>query len=136
MLNVYVDSLNRRDTPSPARLEFYVRESGALLKRQAELPTSGSLAPLFYAFNLISVEELRTSDPSAAAADTNFLSWLHETVQEAVRTAGQHEELKLVIRKHRDTMHSKFHLTAILVSRQRSKALWKLGDVTSGCCLL
>ncbi|MEW5302018.1 MAG: hypothetical protein WDW36_004831 [Sanguina aurantia] len=123
MLNVYVDSLARRDTPSPARLEFYVREAGALLKRQAELPTSGSLAPLFYAFNLISVEELRTSDPSAAAADTNFLSWLHETVQEAVRTAGQHEELKAVIRKHRDTMHSKFHLTAVLVGAEYAVSL-------------
>lgn len=115
MLNVYVDSLARRDTPNPARLEFYVRESGELLKRQAELPSSGSLATLFFAFDLISVDQLRASGPNAAVADTNFLAWLHETVQEAVRTAGQHEDLKKQVRKHRDAMQVKFQLTSVTV---------------------
>jgi hypothetical protein len=111
-----VDDLAKGLSPPPARLEFYVREAGALMKREAELPATGSLAPLFYAFGLITAEELQAADPYANVLDTNFLSWLQETVHEAVRTAEQHELLKWRIRKYRDTLQEKFSLAAVQAS--------------------
>lgn len=115
LLNVYVDDLAKGLNPASARLEFYVRDAGALVRREAELQANGSLAPLFYAFGLITVEELHAADPYATVLDTNFVSWLSETVQEAVRTAEQHELLKGRIRKYRDTLQDKFHLSAVQV---------------------
>ncbi|KAG2489643.1 hypothetical protein HYH03_011922 [Edaphochlamys debaryana] len=123
VLNAYVDDLAKGLSPSPARLEFYVREAGALMKREAELPATGSLAPLFYAFGLITAEELQASDPYAAVQDTNFLSWLQETVHEAVRTAEQHELLKWRIRKYRDTLQEKFSLAAVQVGAEYAVSL-------------
>lgn len=119
VLNAYVDDLAKGLSPPPAHLEFYVREAGALMKREAELPATGSLAPLFYAFGLITAEELQAADPYATVQDTNFLSWLQETVHEAVRTAEQHELLKWRIRKYRDTLQEKFSLAAVQVTTCR-----------------
>lgn len=115
MLNAYVDDIAKGTSPNPAKLEFYVRDAGALVKREAELPGHGSLGPLFYAFGLISVEALNASDPYANVMDTNFLGWLQETVQEAVRTAEQHEVLKWRIRKYRDVLQEKFALQSVQV---------------------
>lgn len=115
VLNAYVDDIAQGMSPNPAKLEFYVRDAGALVKREAELPGHGSLGPLFYAFGLISVEALNASDPYANVMDTNFLGWLQETVQEAVRTAEQHEVLKWRIRKYRDLLQEKFALQSVQV---------------------
>ncbi|GLI69251.1 hypothetical protein VaNZ11_013828, partial [Volvox africanus] len=123
VLNAYVDDLAKGLSPPPARLEFYVREAGALMKREAELPDTGSLAPLFFAFGLITAEELQAADPYATVQDTNFLSWLQETVHEAVRTAEQHELLKWRIRKYRDTLQEKFSLTAVQVGAEYAVSL-------------
>ena len=40
-------------------ISFWVREDDSFVKIEAELPSHGSLGPLFYAFGLISDEELR-----------------------------------------------------------------------------
>lgn len=123
LLNAFVDDLAKGLSPSPAKLEFFVRDSGALVKREAELQASGSLAPLFYAFGLITVEELHAADPASTVLDTNFVSWLQETVQEAVRTAEQHELLKGRIRKYRDTLQDRFQLSAVQVGAEYAVSL-------------
>lgn len=60
VLNGYVDALGRGGRAEGARLEFWVSEAGALARLEAELPPHGSLGPLFYAFGLISAEDLRS----------------------------------------------------------------------------
>ncbi len=54
---------------------------------ELELPANGSLGPLFYAFGLITREELLSGTGSYGedTNDTNFLQWLQETVKDAVR---------------------------------------------------
>ncbi len=66
--------------PRPIRLEFFVREGPALRKIEAQLSSSGSLGPLFFAFGLISPDELSASDGVSSASDTNFLGWLRDQV--------------------------------------------------------
>ncbi len=53
---------------------------------EAELPANGSLGPLFYAFGLITREQLLDGMGSYGThdRDTNFVQWLQETVQDAV----------------------------------------------------
>lgn len=54
----------------------------------AELPPYGSLGPLFYAFGLITREELKGgvgAHGGAGADDRDLAAWLRETVAEAVR---------------------------------------------------
>jgi len=55
-----VDELGRGAAPSGARVEFWVTEAGALARLEADLPPHGSLGPLFFAFGLISAEDLRS----------------------------------------------------------------------------
>ena len=55
-----MDALGRGGRAEGARLEFWVSEAGALARLEAELPPHGSLGPLFYAFGLISAEDLRS----------------------------------------------------------------------------
>ena len=58
-LNAYADLLAAGQRPEPVRLDFFARaDGGALEPVAAELPGHGSLAPLFFAFGLISAEEL------------------------------------------------------------------------------
>lgn len=59
---MYADQLSQGLRPQAAQLTFYVRQGGdddGLGEVAAELPSYGSLGPLFYAFGLISEEELR-----------------------------------------------------------------------------
>lgn len=121
-LNSYVDELSKGRLPRPTKLEFFVRENSLLRKVEAQLTSSGSLGPLFFAFGLISADELRESSAASPANDTNFLGWLREQVQEAVRTAEQHDVLKWHIRRLRNTMEEKFQLAAVQV-RLRGGAL-------------
>ena len=60
VLNGYVDGLGRGARTDGARLEFWVSEAGALARLEADLPPHGSLGALFYAFGLISAEDLRS----------------------------------------------------------------------------
>ena len=58
-LNAYVDEVRRGARVQPSSVDFWVIEDGRLTKITAELPYYGSLGPLFYAFGLISTEELQ-----------------------------------------------------------------------------
>lgn len=215
---MYADQLSQGMRPQPAQLTFYVRQEGSeddvLGQVSAELPSYGSLGPLFFAFGLISEEELRqgagsvdgrsewamaglgfavlccsvlccsvlcfanaksapcdlqgraqeqrmgggscsgeacccsllmlgvaathmlwlpvtrpyTSSPSPApfllpyqppscpaADDRDLAAWLRETVDEAVRTADQHDSLKRMIRELRVSVQDRFRLAAVQV---------------------
>ncbi|PRW34089.1 hypothetical protein C2E21_7404 [Chlorella sorokiniana] len=118
-LNAYADQLSQGLRPQAAKLTFYVRggEGEALTEVPAELPAYGSLGPLFYAFGLITQEELKEGYGSCGqgADDRDLAAWLRETVAEAVRTADQHDSLKRVIRDMRLAMEGRFKLGAIQV---------------------
>ena len=58
-LNNYVDSSAKRQVQQSVPISFWVREDDSFVKIEAELPSHGSLGPLFYAFGLITDEELR-----------------------------------------------------------------------------
>lgn len=60
VLNGYVDALGRGARTEGALIELWVLEAGALARLEADLPPHGSLGPLFYAFGLISAEDLRS----------------------------------------------------------------------------
>ncbi len=80
---------------------------------------SGNLSPLFYSFGLIDLQRLQQDEAlhgsSGSSSDRDFFSWLHQTVAEAVRTAEQHETLKLSIRKLRLNLEETFLLSAVQV---------------------
>lgn len=97
------------------QLEFYIREASVLKKLDCQLTASGSLSPLFFAFGLISVEELRASDSQSLANDTNLLGWLRDQVIEAVRTAEKHDVLKWHIRRLKSALEEKYQLAAVQV---------------------
>lgn len=59
---------------------------------------------------------LGSAGSSAGHGDTNFLSWLSETVSSAVRTADQHEALKQAIRAELAAVESRFNLIAVQVN--------------------
>mmetsp|Transcript_35180 Transcript_35180/g.90006 ORF Transcript_35180/g.90006 Transcript_35180/m.90006 type:complete len:629 (+) Transcript_35180:339-2225(+) len=119
-LNGYVDALTRRMLTSmdSRTLVFYVREGEKMQKISAELPANGSLGPLFYAFGLISKEDLLSGQGSYSSQDddTNFLEWLQETVQDAVRTSDYHDSLKERIRELTTSLESKFALGSVQFS--------------------
>ncbi len=125
-LNAYVDELSTGRVPRPTKLAFFVREASSLRQVDAQLSASGSLAPLFYAFGLITSEELRQNDTVSSAVDTNFLGWLRDTVQDAVRTAEKHDVLKWHIRRLKSGLEERFQLAAVqasaLTAGDRSKA--------------
>ena len=60
LLNRYVDELQRKGRVQPSSVQFWVLEDGRLTQIRAELPGHGSLGPLFYAFGLISADELQS----------------------------------------------------------------------------
>jgi len=119
-LNSYIDALTRRMLTSmdSRTLVFYVREGDEMEKITAELPANGSLGPLFYSFGLITKDELLDGQGSYGGQDddTNFLEWLQETVQDAVRTADYHDSLKERIRELAATLEAKFELGSIQFS--------------------
>lgn len=95
------------------RLEFFVREDTSLRKVVVQL-ASGSLGPLFFAFGLITADQLQASD--SQPSDTNFLGWLKDQVQDAVRTAEKHEALKWHIRRLKSMLEEQYLLVAVNVS--------------------
>lgn len=128
ILNVYVDQLSTSRSPKPARVEFFIKspESSTGLRRiEARLTPTGNLAPLFHAFGLINAEQLAAAEQQhwgdgngsdVDVQDTNFLFWLREQVSEAVRTAEQHELLKMHIRKLKASLEEAHLLAGIHVS--------------------
>ena len=115
-LNQYVDELSRGRTPKPTRLEFFVRDGPSQLRKVvSQLGASGSLAPLLYAFGLITVEELKQMDTVNTASDVDFLAWLRDQVQDAMLTAEKHDALKWHIRRLRNALEEKYQLAGVQV---------------------
>lgn len=110
-----MDELSKGRVPRPTRLEFYVRENSQLRRLEAQLSASGSLSPLFFAFGLVSADEMRAADNQSLASDTNMLAWLQDQVQEAVRTAEKHDIFKWHIRRLKSSLEEKFQLAAVQV---------------------
>lgn len=123
-LNSYVEQVARGITPRSTSVEFWVKDGEHLTRIDALLPSTGSLGPLFYAFSLITEEELKAGTGREDVSDTNFLEWLRDTVFEAVKIAEQHESLKLRIRESRANIEHKFQLASLQVS-------WVLQQVTA-----
>lgn len=119
LLNSYLDDLakGRTSTSRATKLVFHVKDGVSLRRVEATLPASGNLLPLFYAFGLITADELTADSSFSAAADTDFLVWLQGQVQEAVRAAEQHDLLKGAIRKLRGGIEERLSLAEVLVSR-------------------
>ncbi|KAL4436733.1 hypothetical protein ABPG75_003872 [Micractinium tetrahymenae] len=121
VLNVYADSLSQGLRPEAATVTFYVRRGegdDGLRQVTAELPSYGSLGPLFFAFGLITQEELRQGAGACSGQgkdDRDLAAWLRKTVGEAVRTADQHDSLKRVIREMRLSLEQRFKLAGIQV---------------------
>eukprot|EP00983_Pelagomonas_calceolata_P052537 1142877-Pelagomonas_calceolata.AAC.8 len=114
-LNNYVDELAKNRQPKPTTLEFFVRDGTQLKRLQAQLTPSGSLAPLFFAFELISADDLANVGGVSSADDTNFLAWLKDQVSEAVRTAERHDVMKWHIRRLKSSFEEKYGLAAVQV---------------------
>jgi hypothetical protein len=115
-LNSYVEQVARGITPRSTSVEFWVKDGEHLTRIDALLPSTGSLGPLFYAFGLITEEELKAGAAGREdVADTNFLEWLRDTVFEAVKIAEQHESLKLRIRESRANIENKYQLASLQV---------------------
>ena len=55
-----MDELQRKGRVQPSAVQFWVLEDGRLTQIRADLPGHGSLGPLFYAFGLISADELQS----------------------------------------------------------------------------
>lgn len=58
-LNSYVEQVARGITPRSTSVEFWVKDGEHLTRIDAQLPSTGSLGPIFFAFGLISEEELQ-----------------------------------------------------------------------------
>lgn len=110
-----MEQVARGITPRSQNVEFWVKDGERLLKVDALLPSSGSLGPLFFAFGLITEEELQAGTGRADVSDTNFLDWLRQTVNEAVKMAEQHESLKQRIRELRANIEHKYSLASLQV---------------------
>lgn len=114
-LNNYVDELAKQRQPKPATLEFFVRDGTRLKPLKAQLTPSGSLAPLFFAFGLMSADDLANEGGVSSADDTNFLAWLQDQVSEAVRTAERHDVMKWHIRRLKSSFEEKYGLASVQV---------------------
>jgi hypothetical protein len=121
--------------PKPAVVEFFIKgdgSTGELRRVEARLSSAGNLGPLFFAFGLITQEELHrdadgglfgTGRGSSSAEDVNFLSWLRGQVQEAVKTAEMHEMLKLQVRKLRSELEERHSLAGLTVRAVRGRVM-------------
>lgn len=116
-LNVYVEQLGKGVIPKSSTVEFWVRDGERLVRVEALLPSSGTLGPLFFAFGLISEDELRAGAGREDVADVNFLQWLKSTVSEAVSIAERHESLKQRIREAKASLEQKYGLASLQVGR-------------------
>uniref|UniRef100_A0A7S3QVQ9 DUF4460 domain-containing protein n=1 Tax=Dunaliella tertiolecta TaxID=3047 RepID=A0A7S3QVQ9_DUNTE len=122
-LNNYVDELAKNRQPKPTTLEFFVRDGTQLKRLQAQLTPSGSLAPLFFAFELISADDLANVGGVSSADDTNFLAWLKDQVSEAVRTAERHDVMKWHIRRLKSSFEEKYGLAAVQIGAEYAVSL-------------
>ena len=89
------------------------------LLAQCELPAHGSLGPLFYAFGLITLDDLRNGLGNMADAKSgqevhrDFVEWLSGTIKDAVAQAAQHERLRQRIRERVVEMEQTYSLLSL-----------------------
>jgi hypothetical protein len=115
-LNAYADLLAAGQRPEPVRLDFFARaDGGALEPVAAELPGHGSLAPLFFAFGLISAEELAAAAGAGAGErdGRDLFQWLGGVAAEAAQAAGAHDALKRAARALRAELEAAHGLAAV-----------------------
>ena len=74
LLNNYVANLTQGHNINASRVTFWVIEGDSFSRVDAELPPYGSLGPLFHAFGLISVEELRNGSGAYIPGELHHLS--------------------------------------------------------------
>lgn len=116
VLNAYADQLSQGQRPQPAGLEFYVRDKhGSFVSVAAELPPHGSLAPLFYAFGLITLEEAQRQSAAGdlLGNERDLFEWLSGVAADAARTADQHDALKRALRALRTNLEEEYGLAAV-----------------------
>lgn len=142
-LNNYVDHLSRGLAPPAATLEFYIKNGDRLSRVDSKLGCDGSLGPLFLAFGLITEDQLDDfiSCSRSGSDDTNFLEWLKDTVDEAVRIAEQHESLRQRTRELRASLEYRYRLASLqcgseyaikIVEQQRQIEALKVLDTCLG----
>ena len=122
-MNVYADELSKGFIPDPARLEFYVRQNdGSFGLVTAQLLGIGSLAPLFFAFGLISEEEaLRDAVATAAERDgRDLFQWLSGVAAEAAMAADQHDAIKREIRQLRAELEDRYGFASLEIGGEFS----------------
>lgn len=110
--------------PQSVSLDFWAKSGDEMRAVHVELSESGSLAPLFFAFGLVSKEEYLESRDSSAHADQDLLEWLREMVDQAVEVADKHYALKTRINEARALLETKYELAEIQV-----KAAGTLADL-------
>ena len=73
---------------------------------------TGSLGGLYLSFGLITEDEMSEWEAVSGLPpdDTNFLQWLHETMQDAVACADEHEQRKKLVRELKATIEFKYGL--------------------------
>lgn len=119
-MNRYLDDVANSVRPEPVSLDFWAKTNGELHQVTVDLVENGSLAPLFFAFNLMSEEEFLASRQSSSQTNQDLLDWLKATVEHALETADQHYALKTKISAVRAQMEEKYQLAEIQVDIQSS----------------
>lgn len=117
VLNAYVQHLSKGEPVSQHNIRFCTVNAGHINKVEVELPSSGSLSPLFHAFGLISDDEFSSQRHSpSGAADVDFLAWLRGTVSQAARVAEEYQTLTQIVQDVRADIESQFQLTCVMGS--------------------
>ena len=159
-LNSYADQISQGHRPPAVQLEFYVREdptfstsssssssNGTSFARiEASLSNRGSLAPLFLAFGLITVDQTEQIEAAqhaafsgAAAANggdgdhyyddddgstmndgRDLYEWLNDIVSDAVATADQHESMRLTVRDFKMELERTYSLAGVFLGGEHS----------------
>lgn len=96
LLNNYADILKRGLPPEPVTVTFFIKQGdGSLSQVSAELPSSGSLGPLFLAFGLITAEEVQQEDyADSNGSSRDLFEWLSNVASEAAIAADRHSYMK------------------------------------------
>ncbi|KAK9861347.1 hypothetical protein WJX84_007981 [Apatococcus fuscideae] len=121
VLNSYLDELASSSHSHAAQVTFWVKtaDGAGCEKVDAKLPAFGSLGPLFYAFGLISQEDLRNGSgclTDGVQDGRNVVAWLGETVVQALEAAIQHTARQKAIRALSASIKERFQLSDILLS--------------------
>ncbi|KAK9858382.1 hypothetical protein WJX84_005474 [Apatococcus fuscideae] len=118
VLNNYLDQLSASTCSASSYVTFWVKvpHNTGCQKVDAQLPAFGSLGPLFFAFGLISQEDLRNGSGRLAGGGDDkrsFVGWLGEAVAQALEAAEQHTGRQQAIRALSSSIKERFQLSDI-----------------------